>query len=121
MGAGAGLITWGVFSPYLGLGAGLGLAGRYLITGLTVDLLYTEPRRTWAGAAHWAAIGAVGNALKFVVLSSAHIFTGTFSFSLFFGKWPALGTHILFGALGGLAAWAVVQGINKMRDKQAAA
>ncbi len=117
MGLVAGSTTWLFFSSAIGFGAGIGLVGKYFIAGFIVDLIYRKYESTWLTGVSWGGIGAAANALRFIVHAMVKTWTGTFSWALIFGKWNALGTHILFGFLGGVIAFGIVFASLSLREK----
>jgi hypothetical protein len=117
MGVGSGALTWLAFSPGVRFGAGMDVFATYAASGIVIDLLYAQHKNILLTAIRWAGAAAAANALKFVIHATFKSMTHTFSWALIFGKWNALGTHILFGAAGGLLAFAIVYLARKNRSR----
>lgn len=76
----------------------------FLVQGVLIDLVYPRLRNTWFWVAGLALLAGAAHAIKPLVKWGMQDFAGIASGSLVHGLGYPLMTHLVFGAIGGLAA-----------------
>lgn len=115
--SGAATLT-GLFSGLMASFLGVGDRGAlvtllsYTAAGVGVDLAMLSPG-TVAGAGRFALAGAAGNVVKLGLKVILELWIGIPTGFVLFGRMPALLSHALFGAAGGLLGYLAVRALRR--------
>lgn len=89
----------------------------YLVPGIIMDLVVSKLPTLMGKAWFWALLGGLAHASKPLIRWVINLVTGFPYGSLLFGVLYPLGTHILFGLIGGLLGGLVILGGKRLIAK----